>query len=73
MLSSSRIEPLLRGLGVDPHHLHVLQAHPRQVDVIADVMRKELDHRGLSVIVGVRECLETAKTKKQKAPELATV
>jgi indolepyruvate ferredoxin oxidoreductase alpha subunit len=74
MLSSSRIEPLLKGLGVDPQHLHVLQAHPRQVDVMADVIRRELDYHGLSVIVGVRECLETAKTKKkEKAPELATV
>lgn len=39
MLSSSQIEPLLRGLGVHPDHLHVLQAHPRQVDVMADVIR----------------------------------
>jgi indolepyruvate ferredoxin oxidoreductase alpha subunit len=69
LLPASRIEPLLRGLGVDPDHLHVVQAHPRQVDVIADLLRREIDHHGLSVVIGVRECLETAKTKKQKTPE----
>ena len=70
LLPASRIEPLLRGLGVDPDHLHVVQAHPRQVDVIADLLRREIDHHGLSVVIGVRECLETAKTKKtKKTPE----
>ncbi len=73
LLPSSRIEPLLRGLGVDPDHLHVVQAHPRQVDAIADLIRRELEHRGLSVVIGVRECLETAKTKKQKIPEAVQV
>ena len=50
LLPSSRIEPLLRGLGVDADHLHVVQAHPRQVDVIADLLRREIEHRGLSVV-----------------------
>jgi indolepyruvate ferredoxin oxidoreductase alpha subunit len=71
LVPSPRIEPLLRGLGVDPEHLHVLAAHPRQVDHNAEIIRKELAHHGLSVVVGVRECLETARAKKQKTPELA--
>ena len=71
IVPSSRIEALLRGLGVDPDHLHVITAHPRQVERNTDVIRKELGHRGLSVIVGVRECPETARAKKQQQPALA--
>jgi indolepyruvate ferredoxin oxidoreductase alpha subunit len=71
LVPSSRIEGLLRGLGVDPDHLHVVPAHPRQAEQNTAIIRRELEHRGLSVIVGVRECLETARTKKQKTPEEA--
>ena len=71
LVPSSRIEGLLRGLGVDPEHLHVISAHPRQAAQNAAIIRRELEHRGLSVIVGVRECIETARTKKQKTPEEA--
>jgi indolepyruvate ferredoxin oxidoreductase, alpha subunit len=72
LMPSSRIEALIRGLGVDPEHLHVIAAHPRQVEPNTAIIRREIEHRGLSVIVGVRECLETARTKKQQTPELAT-
>jgi len=73
LMPSSRIEGLLRGLGVDAEHLHVITAHPRQVEQNTAIIRRELAHRGLSVIVGVRECPETARAKKQKAPEAVAV
>ena len=73
LVPSSRFEGLLRGLGVDAEHLHVITAHPRQVEQNSAIIRRELAHRGLSVIVGVRECLETARAKRQKAPEAVAV
>ena len=63
-LASTRLAPLLLGLGVRPEHLHVLEAHPKQAEANVDVLRAELDHRGLSVLVTVRECIETARRKK---------
>jgi indolepyruvate ferredoxin oxidoreductase alpha subunit len=63
---SSRIEPLLKGLGVNPEHLHVLETHPKLVDRNADILRREIEHKGLSVIVTVRECIETARDKNKK-------
>jgi TPP-dependent indolepyruvate ferredoxin oxidoreductase alpha subunit len=42
-----------------------MDAHPKTVDRMADVMRREIDHPGLSVIVTVRECIETARARKQ--------
>jgi indolepyruvate ferredoxin oxidoreductase, alpha subunit len=66
LVPSSRMAPLLRGLGAPGDHLHVVRAHPRHVDEIAAVIRQEIAHRGLSVIVGVRECVEAARARKQK-------
>ncbi len=67
ILPSSRFEPLVLGLGVPRAHLHVLTAHRKHTDANAAVIRQELEHRGLSVIIAVRECIETAKTHKREA------
>ncbi len=67
MLTSSKLKPLVLGLGVNPDHFHVIRAHHLQTAANVDIIRKELDYRGLSVIIAVRECIETAKTKKKLA------
>jgi indolepyruvate ferredoxin oxidoreductase alpha subunit len=64
---SSRIGPLLLGLGVDPAHCHVVAAHPQKVDEMASLMRAEIEHHGLSVVVTVRECIEHARMRKARA------
>jgi indolepyruvate ferredoxin oxidoreductase alpha subunit len=67
ILPSSRLQDVLRGIGVPSDHLHVLEAHPKHVDRNAAIMRREVDYRGLSVIVTVRECIETARDRKKEA------
>jgi indolepyruvate ferredoxin oxidoreductase, alpha subunit len=64
VVPSSRMQPLLVGLGVNPDHLRIVRAHPRHVEEIAAVIRQEVAHHGLSVIVGVRECVEAARAGK---------
>jgi indolepyruvate ferredoxin oxidoreductase alpha subunit len=64
--SSSELEALVRGLGVPSDHLHVVEAHPRRMAENTDILRREVSHRGLSVVIGVRECIETAKRSKQE-------
>lgn len=66
VLPSSRLETLILGLGVDPAHFHIVDAHPKRVDENADIIRRELEHKGLSVIVAVRTCLEEARKKKKE-------
>jgi indolepyruvate ferredoxin oxidoreductase alpha subunit len=68
---SSRIGPLLLGLGVNPDHLHVVDSHPKKVPQNAELLRREIEYRGLSVIVTVRECIETARDKKRAQPAVA--
>jgi indolepyruvate ferredoxin oxidoreductase, alpha subunit len=69
LLPSSRLAALVAGLGVDPAHSHVLDAHPRKVAENAAVLRREIEYRGLSVVISVRECIETARTRKKQARE----
>jgi indolepyruvate ferredoxin oxidoreductase alpha subunit len=70
-LPSSRMEPLLRGLGVNPEHLHILETHPKTVERNAEILRREIEYPGLSVIVTVRECIETARDRKRAKPAAA--
>ena len=64
-LPQTRLEPLIEGIGVDPDHVHVFRTHPRRVEQLAELIRAEVAHRGLSVIITVRECLEA--TRKNRA------
>jgi indolepyruvate ferredoxin oxidoreductase, alpha subunit len=66
ILPSSRLQRIVEGLGVEPEHFHVLPAHHRHAGTNSAVIRRELEHKGLSVIIAVRECIETAKQKKKE-------
>ncbi len=66
ILPSSRLESLILGVGVDRNHFHILDAHPKKVDSNAEIIRHEIEHKGLSVIVAVRTCLEEARKKKKE-------
>jgi indolepyruvate ferredoxin oxidoreductase alpha subunit len=68
MLPSASLKPLVLGLGMDPAHCHVLKAHHTQTAANTEIFRKELEYRGLSVVITVRECIETLKAKKKNAP-----
>lgn len=67
VLPDGRIRPLIEGLGVDPDHVHVYEIGPRDVDGLTDLIRREIDHPGPSVIVAVRECIESAKASRRAA------
>ena len=67
LLPSSRLHPLVLGLGVDPAHCHVIDVHPRRKAENAAIIRRELEHHGLSVVIAARPCIEAAKAKKAAA------
>lgn len=66
ILSSSELETLVRGLGVPAEHLHVIEAHPRRAAENEEILKRAVNHRGLSVVIAVRECVETAKRGKRE-------
>lgn len=67
ILPSSRLEKLVLALGVEPEQFHVLKAHPKSEAKNTEVIRSAIAHEGLSVIIMVRECIETAKTRRKTA------
>ncbi len=69
ILPSTRLEAVVRGVGVDPDHFHIVEAHPRRTRELADVIRGEIEHPGLSVIVAVRQCIQAAKREKRDAKD----
>ena len=64
---------LIRGLGVDPAHLHHIRPHAKSHDEQVELIQREIAHPGLSVIVASRPCIHlrrkaaAAKTTEQTA------
>lgn len=72
VLPHSRIEPVVRGVGVDDAHLHLIEAHPRKTEAIAALLRRELEHEGLSVIIAYRQCIQAARRENKKKREASS-
>jgi indolepyruvate ferredoxin oxidoreductase alpha subunit len=60
-----RLLRLIEGLGVEKAHLRVIEPLPKNLEKNAQILKEEIDHHGLSVVVAVRECLEEAKKKRR--------
>lgn len=63
--ATDRIESICTGLGVDPGHLRVIVPLRKNHEENKSVIRTELNHRGLSVILARRECIQTASRNKK--------
>ncbi len=62
---SSRLEPIALAVGVHPDRCTVVDAHPRKLDQMTDVLKQAIEHRGLSVVIAARECIEHARQRKR--------
>jgi indolepyruvate ferredoxin oxidoreductase, alpha subunit len=64
---TGRLEDIVAGLGVPKEHLHIIEPLKRNHEENVDLMKRELFHHGLSVIIERRECIQTAGTSKKEA------
>lgn len=62
---------IVRGLGVKPEHLHVIDPLAKHHESNVALIRREIDHRGLSVIVPRRACIHVKRQSKDAAPVAA--
>ncbi len=68
---------IVRGLGVRPEHLHVIEPLPKHHEANVALIRREIEHRGLSVIVPRRACIHVKRQSKDaaladsRAPEMS--
>jgi indolepyruvate ferredoxin oxidoreductase alpha subunit len=65
MIPSAKLRALLLGVGVKPEHLLELEAKRHLIAENAAALKKEIEYRGLSVVVFKRECLEAARKRSK--------
>lgn len=63
---TGRIESICLGIGVDPEHLHTVIPLRKNYEEIKNIIRKEINHTGVSVIIPRRECIQTLSRKRKK-------
>jgi len=69
---SARLDEIVRGLGIPSDHFHVVDAHPRRVTGNAELIRREIEYHGLSVVVARRACKKIAKKEAAAPPAGST-
>ncbi|MCL1933612.1 MAG: thiamine pyrophosphate-dependent enzyme [Candidatus Azobacteroides sp.] len=67
--ATGRIHEICKGIGVNPEHLHAIVPLKKNSEEMKELIRKEIEYPGVSVIVPCRECIQTharkVKSKKQ--------
>lgn len=58
---TGKLEEICLGLGVKPEHLRTIDSLPKNHDEMMRVFREEIEHKGLSVVISRRECIQTAR------------
>jgi indolepyruvate ferredoxin oxidoreductase alpha subunit len=64
MIPSEKMRALILGCGVNPDHLLELEAKKQLIEQNAARLKAEIEHRGLSVVIFQRECLEALRKHK---------
>ena len=58
---TGKIEEICLGLGVNADHLHTIDSLPKNHDEMVSLFKQAIEHKGLSVVVSRRECIQTAR------------
>jgi indolepyruvate ferredoxin oxidoreductase alpha subunit len=69
ILPSAQFPELIRGLGVDPAHIRIINPLKRHAEENARILREEIEHRGPSVVIALRECVQTVKRRSRREVE----
>jgi indolepyruvate ferredoxin oxidoreductase alpha subunit len=64
--AKGRIEHICEGIGVDPKHIRLFVPLKKNHDEIVQIIKEEVEFKGVSVIIGRRECIQRiSRVKKQ--------
>lgn len=67
LASGERLLDVLRGLGVTPEHLHVIEPLPKNHARNVELVKQEIEYPGLSVIVAARPCIHLKRKHRPQA------
>ncbi len=65
--SGERLIKLIEGLGVPKEHIRTIEPLPKHHEANVRVFKDEIAHRGLSVVIAVRECVQEQRKKRSSA------
>ncbi len=71
--AEGKIEDIVKGLGVDPDHIRIVNPIPKEHQTMVQVFSEEIAYPGLSVVIPRRECVQTyiRRIKMQKKAKAA--
>ncbi len=61
LATGDKLLALVKGLGVDPEHVKVIEPLSKYHEGNVGIIRREIDHPGLSVIISKRPCIQIKK------------
>jgi indolepyruvate ferredoxin oxidoreductase alpha subunit len=67
VLTGDKLVRICAGAGVDPAHIRRIVPLPKNLEENAKVIREEIEHRGTSVIIATRECIQEARKREKKS------
>jgi len=68
--ATNRLEKICEGIGVAPEHIRTIIPLRKNHEENIQIMEEEFNHKGVSVIISSRECIQTAaRRKKAEASE----
>lgn len=62
---SGKIESVCEALGVEKEHIRELMALPRELESNTDILKQEIEYKGVSVVIFRRPCIHLAGKKKK--------
>jgi len=54
-----RVAEICKGIGVEEEHIHILKPLKKHHEENTEIIKKELEYNGVSVIIPTRECIQT--------------
>jgi indolepyruvate ferredoxin oxidoreductase alpha subunit len=57
---------MIEGLGVSREHTQVMIPLPKNLEENVEIIKKEIEHKGLSVLVAVRECVQETRKRARR-------
>lgn len=64
-MATNKLERICLGLGVAPEHVKVILPLKKNHEENVQIMKKELEYKGVSVIISQRECIQTAARRNR--------
>jgi len=65
--TGEKLENIIRGLGVDLRHIRRIVPLKKNLEENAEIIKEEIEHAGLSVIISFRACIYEARKRKKGA------